>query len=189
MMEGENAWTKSPRKQVARLTSLTEKLVFLSRMDEEATKLTMSEFSLSDAVLDTAEPFKAVAQTKDKKLEINVDEGISYVGDEKTIRQLISILLDNAMKYSESSISITLKTSGRNRIITVWNTVDESANIKKGRQDILFERFYRADPSHNSKTGGFGIGLSAAYAIVRAHKGRISARSEDGRSIEFMIVL
>ena len=189
MMEGENEWTKSTRKQVARLTSLTEKLVFLSRMDEESTKLTMCEFSLSDAVLDTAEPFKAVAQTKDKKLEINVDEGISYVGDEKTIRQLISILLDNAMKYSESSISITLKTSGRNRMITVWNTVDESANIKKGRQDILFERFYRADSSHNSKTGGFGIGLSAAYAIVRAHKGRISARSEDGRSIEFMIVL
>ena len=189
MMEGENEWTKSTRKQVARLTSLTEKLVFLSRMDEESTKLTMCEFSLSDAVLDTAEPFKAVAQTKDKKLEINVDEGISYVGDEKTIRQLISILLDNAMKYSESSISITLKTSGRNRMITVWNTVDESTNIKKGRQDILFERFYRADSSHNSKTGGFGIGLSAAYAIVRAHKGRISARSEDGRSIEFMIVL
>ena len=188
-MEGENEWTKSTRKQVARLTSLTEKLVFLSRMDEEATKLMMSEFSLSDAVLDTAEPFKAVAQAKDKKLEINVDEGISYVGDEKTIRQLISILLDNAMKYSESSISITLKISGRNRMITVWNTVDESANIKKGRQDILFERFYRADPSHNSKTGGFGIGLSAAYAIVRAHKGRISARSEDGRSIEFLIVL
>ena len=161
MMEGENEWTKSTRKQVARLTSLTEKLVFLSRMDEEATKLMMSEFSLSDAVLDTAEPFKAVAQAKDKKLEINVDEGISYVGDEKAIRQLISILIDNAMKYSESSISITLKTSGRNRMITVWNTVDESANIKKGRQDIL----------------------------VRAHKGRISARSEDGRSIEFLIVL
>ena len=135
------------------------------------------------------EAFKAVAQAKDKKLEINVDEGISYVGDEKAIRQLISILIDNAIKYSESSISITLKTSGRNRMITVWNTVDESANIKKGRQDILFERFYRADPSHNSKTGGFGIGLSAAYAIVRAHKGRISARSEDGRSIEFLIVL
>ena len=80
MMEGENEWTKSTRKQVARLTSLTEKLVFLSRMDEEATKLMMSEFSLSDAVLDTAEPFKAVAQAKDKKLEINVDEGISYAG-------------------------------------------------------------------------------------------------------------
>ena len=227
MMEGKNEWTSSTRKQVARLTSLTEKLVFLSRMDEEATKLEMLEFSLSDAILDTAEPFKAVAGTKGKKLTIDVTDKILYTGDEKTIRQLVSILLDNAMKYSGCSsvsfengninkknlnktnlnkttqtqndcvttinpapeIEISLKPSGRNRIITVWNTVDETANIKKGRQDILFERFYRTDTSHNSKTGGFGIGLSAAYAIVKAHKGKITAESKDGRSIKFTIVL
>ena len=227
MMEGENEWTSSTRKQVARLTSLTEKLVFLSRMDEEATKLEMLEFSLSDAILDTAEPFKAIARTKGKKLTIDVTDGILYTGDEKTIRQLVSILLDNAMKYSGCSsasrekgninkknlnktnlnktiqtqnncvttinpapeIEISLKPSGKNRIITVWNTVDETANIKKGRQDMLFERFYRTDTSHNSKTGGFGIGLSAAYAIVKAHKGKIIAESKDGRSIKFTIVL
>ena len=227
MMEGENEWTSSTRKQVARLTSLTEKLVFLSRMDEEATKLEMLEFSLSDAILDTAEPFKAIAGTKGKKLTIDVTDKILYTGDEKTIRQLISILLDNAMKYSGCSsasrekgninkknlnktnlnkttqtqndcattidpapeIELTMRPSGKNRIITVWNTVDETANIKKGRQDILFERFYRTDTSHNSKTGGFGIGLSAAYAIVKAHKGKITAESKDGRSIKFTIVL
>lgn len=222
MMERENEWTISTRKQVARLTSLTEKLVFLSRMDEEATKLEMLEFSLSDAILDTAEPFKAIARTKGKKLTIDVTDGILYTGDEKTIRQLVSILLDNAMKYSGCSsvsfeksninkknlnkttqtqndcvttidtapeIELTMKPSGKNRIITVWNTVDETANIKKGRQDMLFERFYRTDTSHNSKTGGFGIGLSAAYAIVKAHKGKITAESKDGRSIKFTIVL
>lgn len=227
MMEGENEWTSSTRKQIARLTSLTEKLVFLSRMDEEATKLEMLEFSLSDAILDTAEPFKAVARTKGKKLTIDVTDGILYTGDEKTIRQLISILLDNAIKYSGCSsvryengnvnkdninktylnkttqtqnncvtvgdmapeIELTMRPSGKNRIITVWNTVDETANIKKGRQDMLFERFYRTDASRNSKTGGFGIGLSAAYAIVKAHKGKITAESKDGRSIKFTIVL
>lgn len=212
MMEGENEWTSSTRKQIARLTSLTEKLVFLSRMDEEATKLEMLEFSLSDAILDTAEPFKAVARTKGKKLTIDVTDKILYTGDEKTIRQLISILLDNAIKYSGCSsvscekatqtqnncvtsgdmapeIELTMRPSGKNRIITVWNTVDDTANIKKGRQDMLFERFYRTDASRNSKTGGFGIGLSAAYAIVKAHKGKITAESKDGRSIKFTIVL
>ena len=227
MMEGENEWTSSTRKQIARLTSLTEKLVFLSRMDEEATKLEMLEFSLSDAILDTAEPFKAVAGTKGKKLTIDVIDGILYTGDEKTIRQLVSILLDNAIKYSGCSsvscengninkknlnktnlnetiqtqnncvtagdmapeIELTMRPSGKNRIITVWNTVDDTANIKKGRQDMLFERFYRTDASRNSKTGGFGIGLSAAYAIVKAHKGKITAESKDGRSIRFTIVL
>lgn len=228
MMEGENEWTSSTRKQIARLTSLTEKLVFLSRMDEEATKLEMLEFSLSDAILDTAEPFKAVAGTKGKKLTIDVIDGILYTGDEKTIRQLVSILLDNAMKYSGCSsassekgnvnkdninktylnkttqtqnncvtttgdpapeIELTMRPSGKNRIITVWNTVDDTSNIKKGRQDMLFERFYRTDSSRNSKTGGFGIGLSAAYAIVKAHKGKITAESKDGQSIKFTIVL
>lgn len=187
MMEGENEWTKSIRKQIARLTSLTEKLVFLSRMDENPDRLEKIEFSLSDAVYDTAEGFKAVAQTKGKQFETDITDGILYTGDEKSIRQMISLLLDNAMKYSSDhgTIRLSLKISGKNRILTVWNTVDE---IEKGSLNVLFERFYRMDASHNSRTGGFGIGLSVVYAIVAAHKGKISAKSEDGESITFTVV-
>lgn len=188
MMEGENEWTKSTRKQIRRLASLTENLVFLSRMDEESTQLEMTDFSLSDAVLDTASSFTAVAASLGKTLEISVKPNISLHGDEKTIRQLVSLLVDNALKYSNDggTIRIDLRTNGRNRLLTVWNSVD---SIKTENLDCLFDRFYRTDASRNSETGGFGIGLSVAQRIAAAHKGHISAKSEDGSSILFTVSL
>lgn len=184
----ENDWTISTKKQIKRLTDLTEKLVFLSRMDEENTRLEMEEFSLSEALLDTIHPFSSVAKAKGKTLTYDIISDINYYGDEKNIRQLISILLDNALKYSNENgeISIKLYTLGKNKIITVWNSVE---NISSGKHDELFDRFYRLDESRNSQTGGFGIGLSVAYAIVKAHKGTIKAKSDDEKSILFTITL
>lgn len=188
MMEGENEWTVSIRKQIARLTALTEKLVFLSRMDEDSTRLEMLEFNISDAILDTAMPFETVAESKGKTLDISVAPDINYTGSETNIRQMVSLLLDNAIKYSSEngSIRLNFSTNGKLKILSVWNTVDE---IETGKLDYLFERFYRIDKSRNSKTGGFGIGLSVVQAIVQAHNGKVSAKSEDGKSIEFTISL
>lgn len=188
MMEGENEWTVSIRKQIARLTALTEKLVFLSRMDEDSTRLEMLEFNISDAILDTAMPFETVAESKGKTLDISVVPDINYTGSKTNIRQMVSLLLDNAIKYSSEngSIRLNFSTNGKLKILSVWNTVDE---IETGKLDYLFERFYRIDKSRNSKTGGFGIGLSVVQAIVQAHNGKVSAKSEDGKSIEFTISL
>lgn len=188
MMEGENEWTVSIRKQIARLTALTEKLVFLSRMDEDSTRLEMQKFNISDAILDTAMPFETVAESKGKTLNISVAPDINYIGSETNIRQMVSLLLDNAIKYSSEngSIRLNFSTNGKLKILSVWNTVDE---IETGKLDYLFERFYRIDKSRNSKTGGFGIGLSVVQAIVQAHNGKVSAKSEDGKSIEFTISL
>lgn len=188
MMEGENEWSVSIRKQIARLTALTEKLVFLSRMDEDSTRLEMQKFNISDAILDTAMPFETVAESKGKTLDISVAPDINYIGSETNIRQMVSLLLDNAIKYSSEngSIRLNFSTNGKLKILSVWNTVDE---IETGKLDYLFERFYRIDKSRNSKTGGFGIGLSVVQAIVQAHNGKVSAKSEDGKSIEFTISL
>lgn len=188
MMDGENEWTVSIRKQIARLTALTEKLVFLSRMDEDSTRLEMLEFNISDAILDTAMPFETVAESKGKTLDISVAPDINYTGSETNIRQMVSLLLDNAIKYSSEngSIRLNFSTNGKLKTLSVWNTVDE---IETGKLDYLFERFYRIDKSRNSKTGGFGIGLSVVQAIVQAHNGKVSAKSEDGKSIEFTISL
>lgn len=188
MEHGESDWTGSIKNQVKRLTALTEKLVFLSRMDEESTVLPMNDFSISDAIAETARPFEAIAAAQEKTLCIEVEENISYFGDEASIRQLISVLLDNAMKYSDENgtISLHFRKSGKHKEIVVRNTV---SSIQQGKLDVLFERFYRMDSSRNTKTGGYGIGLSVAKAIVIAHKGKIFARSEDGKSIKFTVML
>lgn len=188
MENGENEWTESIKNQVKRLTALTEKLVFLSRMDEESTKLIMLDFSISDAVLEVAQGFEAVATSQGKTLNLDIDNNLSYCGDETTIRQLVSLLIDNAMKYSDENgkITVSLKSNGKSRVITVTNSVDK---IEKGKHDELFERFYRADSSRNSETGGHGIGLSVVKAIANAHKGKAICYSNDENSITFKITL
>ncbi len=188
MESGENEWTKSIKNQVKRLASLTEKLVFLSRMEEENAALQMADFSLSEAILQTAQPYEAIAEVQGKTLSLEIERNVSYYGNEVSLRQLISLLLDNAMKYSNpgGSIAVQFRTAGKNKVLSVKNTV---SHIQKGKLDMLFERFYRLDSSRSSQTGGYGIGLSVARAIVTAHKGKISAQSDDGRSILFTIVL
>ncbi|MGN0823645.1 MAG: sensor histidine kinase [Candidatus Coproplasma sp.] len=178
-MQGvENEWTYGIKEQIKRLTSLTEKLVFLARMDEESQTLKATDFSLSDAVEETIKPFSAVAVSKGLTLEGDIQKNISYCGDESMIRQLISLLADNALKYSDENgrITVRLKTVGGKIQLTVSNP----AKDLDGDLSILFERFYRNDKSRNSQTGGHGIGLSVADAIVSAHKGKIAAHAENG---------
>ena len=189
MTEGENEWLSSIRHQISRLSSLTEKLVFLTRMDEESTKLDVKDFSLSHAVEEVAESFLPVAKAKDKQYEIHVDDGIMCCGDEGNLSQAVSLLIDNAMKYSDEGgrIAVSLHTNPKNKKeIKVFNTVDL---IEVGKHDEYFERFYRADASRSTKTGGHGIGLSVVKAIATAHKGRVSAESKSATSIEFTITL
>ncbi len=188
MTGGENEWTESIKKQTKRLAKLTESLVLLTRMDEEQKMIDRIDFDLSQTVGDLAESYRAVAVSKGYQFDTDIEENIHYEGDEGRIGQVLGILLDNAMKYTSASgsILVSLKQEGSKKQLIVWNTVDE---IEKGKIDQLFDRFYRMDQSRNTGTGGFGIGLSVARAIVEAHKGSIHARSVDGKSIEFCLTL
>ncbi|MBQ7522081.1 MAG: HAMP domain-containing histidine kinase [Clostridia bacterium] len=184
MINGENEWSESIRNQIKRLNALTEKMVFLSRMDEESYVMVMEEFSFSEAVSDTVEPFVTLANSKNKTLTTDIEENLTIKANEQSIRQLVSILLDNAVKYTNEggNIEVRLFAKGKTKILTVYNTVEE---IQKGKLDFLFERFYRLDSSRNSETGGSGIGLSVAKAIAQSNNGRLTAYSTDGKSICF----
>lgn len=178
---GENEWLTDIRQQAARMADLTNDLIFLSRMEEQE-KAVMIDFPLSDVVSETAASFQALALTREKDFEMDVEPMLSMVGNEKQLRQLVSILLDNAIKYSDNhgQIRLSLKKQNKTIRLTVANTTD---GVSKEVLDNMFERFYRGDPSRNSATKGYGIGLSIAKAIVEAHKGRIFAESKDGRTL------
>lgn len=192
MESKENEWTKSINNQVKRMTGLVEQMVTLSRLDENS-ELEMVDFSLSDAVSDTAQAYEPVAERNGQELVLDVAEGINYKGDEGKIRQMVGLLVENATKYStpaegeeKAVIKVSLAPKGKKKLITVWNTVKD---MEAGNKDQFFERFYRPDESRNSKKGGSGIGLSIVKSVAEAHKGKVNAVSKDGKSIQFEVLL
>lgn len=185
---GENEWTVSINNQVKKLADLTEKLVFLSRMDEEKAEISMIEFNLSQTAEEVAGSFEYVSKASNKEYNVSIAPDLNVLGDVSLISQLISILLENAFKYSNENgrVDITLTGTNKTKKLIVGNT---TAGIDKKNLDKLFDRFYRTDKSRNSETGGHGIGLSIAKAIVNIHKGKISVKSDDEKYIEFTVVL
>ena len=183
---GENEWLSDIRTQTNRLSDLTNTLILLARMDEEQPQNRMITFPLSDVVEETAETFQALAKTRKKQLETAIEPMISMCGDENAIRRLIGILLDNAVKYSDphGQIRIALAKHRNGIQLSVYNTVE---HVDRQELTRLFDRFYRSDQSRNSQTGGYGLGLSIALAIVNAHKGKITACTKDERSLQFTV--
>lgn len=183
METGKQKWIDKAQAQTEKLTALVNALVTLSRMDEGVSPLKMELFPLSEAVADTAESFRDLAQSKGHELVLDIAPEMTYRGDEYAIRQLVSILLDNAVKYARADSPITL-TLEKTRRCAVLHCRNGSDPLPEETLAKLFDRFYRADPSRNAATGGFGIGLSIARGIAEAHKGSICARMV-GEEVEF----
>ena len=185
---GENEWTKTIKEQVKELTALTNKLVFLSKIDEEDKKLGFSEFSLSEICEEKLKGYFVVAKAENKELTTEIAPDLSLNGDMGMIKEMISLLMDNAIKYSDDNgkIHFSLKKAGKYKKITVENT---TANLPEGNLDLLFERFYRPDASRNSSAGGHGIGLSVVKAIAELHKGTVTATKKDDHTISFCVTL
>lgn len=183
METGKQKWIDKAQAQTEKLTALVNALVTLSRMDEGVSPLKMEPFPLSEAVADTAESFRDLAQSKGHDLVLDIAPELTYKGDEYAIRQLVSILLDNAVKYARAGSAITLTLEKTRRGITL-RCRNGSDPIPEDTLAKLFDRFYRADPSRSAATGGFGIGLSIARGIAEAHRGSICARMA-GEEVEF----
>lgn len=183
----DNEWALNIRKQSARMAKLIASLVKLSRLDEEQSQPEKAEFSLSEAIWEISEPAAALASAKGKSWSQEIPDGIMYFGDKSRIQQMVSALLDNAVKYSDDGGSIRLEVRRRHKKIEILvsNTVPEGTETDTER---IFERFYRADKAR-ADTDSFGIGLSVAKAIAEKHRGTITAERIDGPALRFKVTL
>lgn len=185
---GQNECLEDIQQQTKRLITLTNDLVYLARMEEAQEALQMIEFPISDVIYETASAFKVLAQTQTKELDIQVQPMLSMRGNDKAIQQLISLLLDNALKYSPENSLISVKLERQNKALHLTVSNATEMIIEKEHLYRVFDRFYRTDPSRNSETGGHGIGLSVAKAIVSAHGGKIQAWTQDGKIFNITVM-
>ena len=171
-------WTDNILSEAGRMRSLVEEMLTLARADNMVRTAVMAEVSLSDVAADCALAFEPVAFEAGKPLEYQIADGTLVLGDGDKLRQLISILLDNAIKYGTDggTITLSLQKTDRQARLTVSNPGDPIPPEQLGR---LFERFYRADVSRGEKSG-FGLGLPIARTIAEEHKGTLRAESDAG---------
>ena len=188
MEEGaENEWISNIQKQTNRMTKLVNDLVSLSRLNEELPFPEVTEFSLTDAAWEIAASFTSAAKARDLTLDCQIADGLSMKGDQEAIQRLISILLDNAVKYAISgTIHLTVENRHSRRLLTVSNRCFLPENFDTTR---LFDRFYRPDASRSTTTGGTGVGLAMAKAIAESHHGNIKADLPDKGIIRFTVCL
>ena len=183
---GKNEWLEDIRSEGHRMAELVNQLVALSRMDEEGQTLYVTDLNFSEIAADAVSDFKGLAESKGKTLSAHIEADISYAGDEILLRRLLSVLLDNAVKYCDEGGEICLRLEKhRHIVLTVENTYLNADGVELSR---VFDRFYRADKARTF-TGGYGIGLSMAKAIAEKHKSDITAFRSDDSHIVFRVVL
>lgn len=182
-----NEWILNIQKQSLKLSKLVENLITLSRLDEETPFPNKAKFSISEAIWEILEPFSSLAKAKNKSYSQNIEDNLYFIGDKTSIQQMVSILLDNAIKYSDTNGNIQLNLYKKHSkiIIEVSNTCKLSNKID-GR---IFDRFYRPDKSRSKNTGGYGIGLSIVKSIVQNHNGKVSVETTNDTLIKFKVIL
>lgn len=176
MLGEESEWTQSTLRQVSRMEGLIQNLVMIARSQEKSSREAFQHVPARVPVTETAQSFQSVAASEGKTLMVEPVEELSIWGEESGIRQIVSLLTDNAVKYCDPGgrVCVSLKKSGKYAVLTVANTFAAQTDTSR-----FFERFYREDTSHNEK-GGYGIGLSVAESLTKQMHGTIRADWKDG---------
>ena len=176
LKDRDNPWINGTRNQVASMRNLVEDMVYLSRADETDRPMEMKTINLKELLTETAEPYQAMAEFQKKVFHCDAAENLPVCGEETSLRRVVSILCDNAVKYTPEGGSISLRAyaEGKNALIETENP--PAQNLTEEDCARLFDRFYRADKARDrEKQNGYGIGLSIAQAVIIRHGGTAAA--------------
>lgn len=183
LLGNDDEWNESTKEQVVRMTGLINQLITLTRMSEPE-ELVLSKVNFSEITKGSADSFKSVLAKDGKKYVVSIDPDLYINAEQRSLLELVNILIDNAQKYCdpEGEVMVVLAKSrlNQNAVLTVTNSYKNGAGIDTNR---FFERFYREDESHHydqKQKNGFGIGLSMAQDLVSAFGGKINASWSDG---------
>lgn len=182
---GENKWSRNIKEQTRRLSGLAADLLLLARMDEGTTPSEPADLELSALASGVIEGFAQPIEDKSLRLSRELPQA-RIRGDRKQLRQLVSILLDNAVKYSNEggSLSVSIEAKDGRTALRVSNTC---AALPEDAPEKLFLRFYRGDYARTQK-GGYGIGLSVAKSLAKVNGAEITASYTKPNIITFTII-
>ena len=169
------------------MKDLVESLLFLARHDKKTLMMEISDFDPSELVREILKE-EAMVHTDHRFLAENL-EGMTVSADRNMLKQVVRILCDNAVKYSESGTAVSLSCGRTENGFCCLSVRDEGQGISQEDLPKIFDRFYRSDKARKSDTGGHGLGLSIARIIVVAHNGKLKVRSKPGCGTTFSVLL
>lgn len=171
-LQGKSKWSENIRSQTIRLEQLIEQLLMLSRLDETRTKIKLEALNLTDIIREEKRHFLPVTERRKIQWQDSVPDDLFALGEEKVIRQMLSLLMDNASRYTNDAGKIVLSgyAERKKAVFQLSNTVD---SLPRQKPEELTERFVRGNTARTQKSGGSGIGLSAVERIIKILNGKI----------------
>jgi len=187
LYNGKNKWTSNINEQIGRLSVMLNNMLTLSRTEEGMVSNAQEEVDLTTVTEELLPMYQESVARKNLTLFQHIEDSMPVRSSRAQIEQLLTIILDNAIKYAMDGTTVEVHAYSRDRN-TIFETVNRCDHLPECEPDRLFERFFRPDSSRYSDIPGNGIGLSAARAIVSAYGGTISCKYEGKDTIHFTVI-
>jgi len=185
----DNQWVDNIKSQTDRLGILITDMLDLAKMEETKMELLKENINVTQIVTDISLSFDAVAFEKNKTIKLLCDPDLFYVGDSQSLKKIVNILIDNAVKYATENSEILIKLKGVSEDKISLSVKNAGSHIPDEQSNKIFERFYRGEDSRNREYGGSGLGLSIAKGVANINKWKLTAKSKLNQSMEIILIL